>query len=101
MPGADEEPGDDGRQPDAAEIAWRAGEKVEVPVQVVLEGGTDYVIGSGPVEGVLRTDTDAFVSVACGRATASDMAAAGRWSFEGPDDVRQTFESTLTTVWRP
>jgi hypothetical protein len=86
---------DEARDATAAALAWLAGDKVEAPVQVVLEDGDDYVIGSGPPEAVLHTDHDALVAVATGAARPDELVAAGRWSFEGPDDARRAFEESL------
>jgi hypothetical protein len=86
---------DEARRATAAALAWLAGGKVEAPVQVVLEDGDDYVIGSGPPEAVLRTDHDALVAVATGEARPDELVAAGRWSFEGPDEARRAFEESL------
>jgi uncharacterized protein (TIGR03083 family) len=90
---------EESRDATAAALAWLVGDKVEAPVQVVLEDGDDYVIGSGPPEGVLRTDHDALIAVATGTARPEDLAAEGRWSFVGPPDARQEFERSLATTF--
>ncbi|HZQ26636.1 MAG TPA: maleylpyruvate isomerase N-terminal domain-containing protein [Acidimicrobiales bacterium] len=90
---------EESRDATAAALAWLVGDKVEAPVQVVLEDGADYVIGSGPSVGVLRTDHDALVAVATGMARPEDMAAEGRWSFTGPRDGREAFEHALATTF--
>lgn len=78
-----------------AAVVWRASDKVEAPVRIVLTSGSDYVVGSGEPEGVVHTDEDAVLDVATGRAQPEDLAAEGRWRFEGPDDVRAAFDRTF------
>jgi hypothetical protein len=49
-PGGGAEPGSHGPSGDElAELAWRAGEDVDPPVAVVVDG-REYVLGSGPPE---------------------------------------------------
>lgn len=78
-----------------AAVVWRAADKVEAPVRVVLTSGADYVVGSGEPEGVLQADAEAVLDAVTGRARPQDLEAAGRWVFEGPDDVRAAFERSF------
>jgi hypothetical protein len=82
-----------------AAVVWRAADKVEAPVRIVLTGGRDYVVGSGDPEGVVHTDEAAVLDVATGRADPEELAAEGRWRFEGPDEVRQAFDRTFRIVF--
>jgi hypothetical protein len=83
----------------AAALSWLAGDKVEAPVRVIVEGGPDFVIGSGPVTGTLRTDHDALIAVAAGEADAARLAGEGRWSFDGPQEAEQALARTLATTF--
>jgi hypothetical protein len=82
-----------------AALSWLAGDKVEAPVRVVIEGGPDFVIGSGPVTGTLRTDHDALIGVAAGEADAGGLASEGRWSFDGPDDAARALAHSLAAAF--
>lgn len=79
----------------AAGVAWRAGEWVETSVHLVLGDGSDYVIGAGEPEGTLRTDPEALVLVATEQVAPTDLEAQGRWTFEGPAEVRRAFEESF------
>src|SRR5687767_3920483 len=46
------------REAAVAAVVWRAADKVEAPVRIVLTSGLDYVVGAGDPEGVLHTDDD-------------------------------------------
>ena len=83
------------REAAVAAVVWRASALIEAPVHVVLDDGTDYVVGAGDPEAVLETDADALLAVAAGQADPSEMAAEGRWQFKGPDDAREAFERTF------
>ena len=78
-----------------AAVVWRAADKVEAPVRIVLTSGRDFVVGAGEPEGVLHTDDEAVVDVATGRADPGDLADEGRWLFEGPDAVRAAFDRSF------
>lgn len=78
-----------------AAAVWRAADKVEAPVRIVLESGGDYVVGPGEPEAVLRTDHEAVLEVAGGKADPATLARSGRWTFEGPDDVRDAFNNSF------
>jgi len=82
-----------------AALSWLAGDKVEAPVRVVIEGGPDFVIGSGPVTGTLRTDHDALIAVAIGEADVRWLAGDGRWSFDGPEAARDALARSLSTTF--
>lgn len=86
-----------GRACDAAvaAVVWRAADKVEAPVRIILETGGDYVVGAGEPEAVLRTDHEAVLEVAGGRADPAELARSGRWRFDGTDDARRAFERTF------
>ncbi|HVF74743.1 MAG TPA: hypothetical protein VM938_06815 [Acidimicrobiales bacterium] len=83
------------REAAVAAVVWRASDKVEAPVRIVLDTGTDYMVGPGTPAGVLETDSEAVLEVAGGVSEPSELAAAGRWRFEGPDDAREAFERTF------
>jgi hypothetical protein len=83
------------REAAVAAVVWRAGDKVEASVRIVLASGRDFVVGSGDPEGVLRTDDEAVVDVATGRADPEELADEGRWLFEGPDTVRAAFDRSF------
>jgi len=78
-----------------AAVVWRASDKVEAPVRIVLDTGTDYMVGPGEPEAVLETDADAVLQVATGVSDPSELAAAGRWRFDGTPEARQAFERTF------
>jgi hypothetical protein len=83
------------REAAVAAVVWRAADKVEAPVRIVLTSGRDFVVGAGDPEGVLHTDDDAVVDVATGRADPEVLADEGRWWFEGPDEVRIAFDRSF------
>jgi len=83
------------REAAVAAVVWRAADKVEAPVRIVLTSGRDFVVGSGDPEGVLHTDDEAVVDVATGRADPDELADDGRWRFEGPDAVRAAFDRSF------
>lgn len=78
-----------------AAVVWRAADKVEAPVRIILETGGDYVVGAGEPQSVLHTDPEAVLAVAGGRADPAELARSGRWRFEGPDEARHAFERTF------
>lgn len=78
-----------------AAVVWRASDKVEAPVRIVLDTGADYMVGPGEPEGVLEADVDAVLEVAAGVTDPAELAAAGRWRFEGPEEAREAFERTF------
>lgn len=82
-----------------AAVVWRAADKVEAPVRIVLTGGRDYVVGSGEPEGVVHTDEAAVLDVATGRARPDELEDEGRWRFEGPAEVREAFDRTFRIVF--
>jgi hypothetical protein len=83
------------REAAVAAVVWRAADRVEAPVRIVLTSGRDFVVGAGDPEGVLHTDDDAVLDVATGRADPEELADEGRWRFEGPDDVRAAFDRSF------
>lgn len=83
------------REAAVAAVVWRAADKVEAPVRIVLTSGRDYVVGAGDPEGVLHTDDDAVLDVATGRADPEALADEGRWWFEGPAEVRAAFDRSF------
>lgn len=83
------------REAAVAAVVWRAADKVEAPVHIVLTSGRDFVVGVGDPEGVLHTDDEAVVDVATGRADPDELADEGRWLFEGPDAVRAAFDRSF------
>lgn len=83
------------REAAVAAVVWRASDKVEAPVRIVLDSGTHYMVGPGEPEAVLETDHDAVLAVAAGVTEPADLAAAGRWRFNGPDEAREAFERTF------
>ncbi|HEX2039117.1 MAG TPA: hypothetical protein VHF47_05200 [Acidimicrobiales bacterium] len=83
------------REAAVAAVVWRAADKVEAPVRIVLTSGRNFVVGPGEPEGVLHTDDDAVLDVATGRADPDELADEGRWLFEGPDEVRAAFDRTF------
>jgi hypothetical protein len=78
-----------------AAAVWRAADKVEAPVRIILDTGADYVVGAGEPEGVVHTDSEAVLEVAGGRADPAHLARSGRWRFDGPDEAREAFERTF------
>lgn len=83
------------REAAVAAVVWRASDKVEAPVRIMLDSGGDYMVGPGEPEATLATDHDAVVQVAAGVAEPEALAAAGRWRFEGPREAREAFERTF------
>jgi hypothetical protein len=86
---------DDARDAAVAAVVWRASGLIEAPVHIVLDDGSDYVVGAGDPEAVLETDHEAVLAVAAGHADPRELAAAGRWRFKGPDEAREAFERTF------
>lgn len=86
---------EDAREAAVAAVVWRASDLIEAPVHIVLDDDSDYVAGAGDPEAVLKTDHEALLAVACGHADARELAAEGRWRFEGPDEAREAFERTF------
>lgn len=78
-----------------AAVVWRASDKVEAPVRIVLTTGADYVVGPGEPEATLEADPEAVLEVAAGVSRPAELAAAGRWRFDGPAEAQEAFERTF------
>lgn len=83
------------REAAVAAVVWRASDKVEAPVRIVLDTGDEFVVGPGEPEGTVTADADAVLQVAGGVTRPSELAAAGRWRFEGPAEAQEAFERTF------
>lgn len=83
------------REAAVAAVVWRAADKVEAPVRIVLSTGTDYMVGPGEPEATLEADPEALLAVAAGVGRPDELAAAGRWRFEGPAEAQEAFERSF------
>lgn len=86
---------DDAREAAIAAVVWRASGTIEAPVRIVVEDGSEYMVGAGEPEATVHADHEAVLAVACGWREPAELAAEGRWRFEGPDEAREAFERTF------
>lgn len=86
---------DDAREAAIAAVVWRASGTNEAPVRIVVEDGSEYMVGPGEPEATLYADHEAVLAVACGWSEPAALTAEGRWRFDGPEEAREAFERTF------